>query len=190
MKKELGLATRSKYLLNRSEAGFTLVEILVVISIIALTSVFLAINLSRARSDVSQTTNIFMSHVKNTQARAAASSKYENLIRCGYGIRYVDSNSYAIYVGPSAQAPNDCTTYNRNFGSGDADIDVITFSNNKIEFKSSFNDIFFEPPDPTTFINNSDSLNQAAEDIIFGVVGESCPGNCKTLYVYPSGKIE
>lgn len=172
------------------DTGFTLIEILVVASIIALTSSFMAINFSRSRVDLNQTSNVFVSNLKNIQAQSAASSKYGGLIRCGYGIRYVSTNSYAIYVGPNAEAPNNCASYDRSYGSGDTDIRTITFANSKVEFKSAFADIFFEPPNPKTYFGNNGSLNQPALSVVFGEVGGDCPQKCKTIYVHPSGKIE
>lgn len=188
---KLGKGIGSTFTSNgSSNSGFTMVEVLIVATIVALTFSFMAISFSRNRVDLDQTINVFISDVKNAQVEAAASTKYEGRIRCGYGVRFITADSYAIYVGPDAEAPNDCSTYNRNFGSGDTDIKIVTFSNPKVEFKNNFSNIFFEPPQPYTYINNVFSYGQASQPIIFGEKGGSCPAQCKTIYVHPSGKIE
>ena len=146
------------------------------------------INFSRTRLDLNETANALASNIRNAQAQAASSVNYGGAIRCGYGIRYTDASSYAVYAGPSA-ASADCAAQNRNFGAEDTIISAKNFLDARVEFKNSFNDIFFEPPDPKTYLNNISTLG-ISETITIGSKNGSCPSSCKTITVYTSGKID
>ena len=171
-----------------SWAGFTLIEILVVAGIAGFIATTVIINFSRTRLDLNETANILVSDMRNAQAQAASSVKYGGVLRCGYGIRYIDSVSYAVYAGPST-ASTDCTAQNRNFGAEDIVSSTKNFLDTRVEFKSSFNDIFFEPPDPKTYLNNNAALG-LSQIITIGKINGSCPSNCKTIIIYTSGKID
>lgn len=168
--------------------GFTLIEILVVAAIAGFMATTIIINFSKTRLDLNETANALVSDIRNAQSRAASSVKYGGAIRCGYGIRYVSVASYAVFVGPSA-ASVDCAAQNRNFGAEDTDFSTKNFLDTRVEFKSSFNDIFFEPPDPKTYLNNNATLG-LNQTITIGNKNGSCPSNCKTITIYTSGKID
>lgn len=168
--------------------GFTLIEILVVAAIAGFMATTIIINFSRARLDLAETAGILVSDIRNAQLQAASSVKYGGVLRCGYGIRYIDTVSYAVYVGPST-ASTDCTVQNRNFGAEDTIISTKNFLDTRVEFKNSFNDIFFEPPDPKTYLNNNAALG-LSQTITIGKINGACPSNCKTITVYTSGKID
>lgn len=183
---------KKKFLnLSSPRAGFTLIEILVVAAIASFMATTIIINFSRARLDLNETANALVSDIRDAQSKAASSVKSGGAIRCGYGIRYINAASYAVFVGPSA-ASVDCAAQNRNFGAEDADISTKNFLDTRVEFKSSFNDIFFEPPDPKTYINNDAALNRVppSETITIGKKNSACPSNCKTITIYTSGKID
>ena len=170
--------------------GFTLIEMIAVAGIIAFISTILLTQFSRSRIDLTQGTNFFTANVRSAQINAVASTKYNGYNSCGYGIHYIDANHFALYAGPNASSTT-CSTINRNYQSNeDTLFSAQTFPDNRIHFTISFSDIFFEPPDPKTYLNNSAALNQAPIGISICQVGGSCPQNCKTVYVYPSGKIE
>src|SRR3989344_5648256 len=115
--------------------GFTLIEILVVASITGIISTLMLLNFQRTRVDL----NDSGSGLK---------------IRCGYGVHYVNPTSYSIYAGPDASSA-DCSSFDRNLDDGDATVATKVFGNQKVEFKAVFNDIFWEPPHPYTYINNA-----------------------------------
>jgi len=173
--------------------GFTLVEVLVVAAITGFISVFMLINFQRSRIDLTLTTNEMIGSLRVVQNKASASARYDSgagqKIRCGYGIHYISPSSYALYTGPDASLV-DCSTLNRNYDGADTIISTKVFTESRVEFKSSFNDIFFEPPDPKTYLNNNSSLALPPQAITIGKIGGVCPADCKTIYVYTSGKIE
>lgn len=177
----------------KDSSGFTLVEVAVVAVITGFISTFLLINFQRSRVDLSLTSNEIITNLRLAQTKAAASTKYDSgsgsKIRCGYGIRYLDSKTYIMYAGPDASAVN-CTALNRNYDGADVSIMTKTLSESKVEFKSPFNDIFFEPPDPKTFLNNNSSTTIGPQAITIGIIGGTCPQDCKTINVYTTGKIE
>lgn len=176
------------------QAGFTLVEMAVVAGIIGFLSAAIIINFSRTRIDVDASANLIISTIREAQTRAVSSTSYNGHSPCGYGIHYVSSTVFEIYVGQDAStAIPDCITGvpNKNYNSGTNSIlRSQVFSDPKIQFMATFNDIFFLPPDPKTYLNNNPSLNQAPITIQIGPVGGACPTNCRTISVYPSGKIE
>ncbi len=173
------------------QAGFTLVEMAVVAGIIGFLSTALIIDFSRTRIDVDQSASLVMATVREAQTRAVSSTVYGGYNPCGYGVHYVSPTQLAIYIGPDASTVDCPSIANKNYQPGQ---DVLlahqSFSDPKIQFISPFNDIFFLPPDPKTYLNNDASLNQSPIGIQIGAIGGTCPANCRTIFVYPSGKIE
>jgi len=171
--------------------GFTLIELLVVAAITGIISTFMLTSFQRTRLDLNESSNVFIADLRATQSKALASTKFNSgsglKIRCGYGIHYIDPTSYSVYVGPDASLAN-CKSFNRNLDGEDATVKTYAFGNDKVEFKGSFNDIFWEPPHPYTYLNNSST--SASITITIGKKGGACPGDCKTINVSTSGKIE
>ncbi len=171
--------------------GFTLIEILVVAAITGVISTFMLINFPRTRVDLNQSGSVLIADLRATQSKALASTRYDSgsgaTIRCGYGVHYISPTSYSIYAGPDASSVN-CSSLNRNFNGGDTTITTKTFGATVVEFKAVFSDIFWEPPYPTTYLNNSSA--NASINITIGKNGGTCPGNCKTINVSTSGKIQ
>lgn len=172
-------------------SGFSLVEVLVVAAITGTISAFMIINFQRTRVDLNESGSVFIADLRATQSKALASTKYDSgsglKIRCGYGIHYIDLTSYSIYAGPDATSSN-CKTLNRNLDGTDTTVSTKNFTNEKVEFKAVFNDIFWEPPHPYTYLNNSSA--SASIIITIGKKGGICPQDCKTINVSTSGKIE
>lgn len=181
----------SKYINFKTSAGFTLIEILVVATITGVITTFMLLNFQRTRLDLTRSANLLISDIRSAQTKTNASSKYDSgsglTIRCGYGVRYKTNTSYSVYIGPDA-ATNNCSSLNRNFDGSDTDVNTRFFSDQEIEFKGSFSDIFFEPPYPTTFINNSSA--SASIIITIGKKGAGCPQNCRNISVSTSGIVE
>lgn len=180
--------------------GFTLVEVLVVAGITGFIATFLLINFSRTRINFIEEANIFKSKFRIAQTKAVSSAIFNSSIRCGYGIRYINSQSYAIYVGENATLLN-CATqikdYNNPTGgpNTDKDVEIVKFADSRVEFKTVFRAVYFEPPDPKTFIIDSagvvhDASSSYSLDIKIGKVGIACPQDCKTINISTSGKIE
>ena len=181
--------------------GFTLIEVLIVAAITGFIITFLLINFSRTRINFAEETNAFKSKVRIAQTKAVSSARFNNSIRCGYGVRYITNQSYAIYVGENASAL-DCATQNKDDdptggADNDADFEIINFADLKVEFKTVFRAVYFEPPDPKTFIIDSGGTVHDVNDepnyglgITIGKIGGTCPQDCKTIDVFTSGKIE
>ncbi len=174
-----------------SDNGFTLVEVLVVAAITAVISTFMLLSFERTRIDLNQSSSVVIADLRVAQSKALASTKYDSgsgpKIRCGYGVHYVDLTSYSIYTGPDASS-NNCPSFNRNLDGTDTTIRTKNFGDSKIEFKNIFSDIFWEPPYPYTYINNSSV--SASIIITIGKKGGTCPEDCQTINVSTSGKIE
>lgn len=180
-----------------SDHGFTLIEILVVAAITGVISTFMLLNFQRTRIDLSLSASDFIGQVRATQEKANGSVRFDDgkgaglAIRCGYGIHYESKTSYSIYVGPNASV-DPCVTGNRarnyNIGQDFKILPIKTLYDPRVEFKAPFKDIFFEPPSPTTFFNNSSA--SASITITIGKIGGRCPQDCKTINVSTSGTIE
>lgn len=175
----------------KNSSGFTLIELLVVMTITGIISTIMILNFPRSRVDLNESSSLTIATLRATQSKALASTKYDDgsglKIRCGYGVHYIDPDSYSIYAGPDASS-NNCKSLNRNLDGGDTTILTKKIGNPKVEFKAVFNDIFWEPPHPYTYINNSSS--SASINITIGKKGSTCPQDCKTINVSTSGKIE
>jgi len=172
-----------------NEKGFTLIEVLVVATIIVFLSVTLILNFSRTKIDIEQSVNLVVSTIREAQSRAVSSVTYNGYNPCGYGIHYVSPSQIMIYAGPNASTSN-CSTINKNYGVGeDAPFRTETLRNATIQFTGSFNDIFFLPPDPKTYLDNV-AFSATPINIIIGPVGGTCPQDCKTISVYSSGRID
>ena len=171
--------------------GFTLIEVLVVAAITGIISTFMLLSFQRTRPDLNASGSIILSDIRATQSKALASTKYDSgsgsKIRCGYGIHYIDPTSYSVYAGPDASSDN-CKSLNRNLDGTDTTIATKNFADEKVEFKTVFSDIFWEPPHPYTYINNSSV--SASITITIGKKGGGCPEDCKTINASTSGKIE
>ncbi len=159
-------------------------------ALVAFMSVVLISKFSRSRIHVQEALALLSSQIRIAQTEAVSSAKRNNYIPCGYGVHYIDATHFTLYAGPNA-ATTTCQSINRNYQAlEDTLISTPRFQDSQVQFKSSFADVFFEPPDPKTYIDNNASLNQGPVIITIGVAGTACPTDCKSLYIYPSGKID
>jgi len=150
--------------------------------------------------------NLLVADFRAAQHRSVSNTLYNGLYRCGFGLRYIDSGEYRIYAGANANAV-DCSVQNKNYDPVSGDVDMETkklYGTPDINFFSygffpiAFNDIFFEPPDPKTYINNSAALNDPPQQIILSAEGTDCtPGGpqgnksmCRSICVYTTGRID
>ena len=173
-----------------SQKGFSLVEMMVVVVIIGILATVMILNFRGSGSQMAlrQVTQQVMSDIRRAQSLAIASTQFEGEMKCGFGIYYVDSTTYAIYTGDTV---GDCDTENRNFELGiDQTYRGLTMADRQIVFRQSFPDIFFEPPDPKTYIDNSSLLSGPNAEIKLGIVDGICPDDCLTIIIRPSGLVE
>ena len=176
----------------KNSHGFTLIEVLMVASIIVLVTSFLISNFSETRLNLDQTMNLIVADIRDVQNKALTSSTYSGALRCGYGISYLTLRSFQMYTSPIASSV--CSGYNRNYEAGvDLTVRTITIGDQEVEFFGRFPDVFFEPPNPTTFIDNVSTLDAPPSSIIISKAGTNCytdRGNCRIICVYPSGRID
>ena len=180
-----------RYTLN---PGFALVEILVVTAIIATLSVALLFNFgtaARNRTARRQVASVIVSDVRRAQSMALSGTRFNGNVFCGYGIHYVDHITYLLYAGVNEGLAR-CQDANHNYQAGtDSMVQIQKLINPNMEFRSSFSDIFFESPDPKTYINNSALLTDPQTAInIQRLNQQNCGGQtCTKVEVNTSGQI-
>ena len=176
--------------MRNKAAGFTIVEMLVVVVLVGIFSAILITNLRGTSTNaiiLERAALGVISNIRRAQSLSIAGVAYQSSPVCGYGIHYTDNETYLIYAGRE----NICSTSNKNYQSGnDLSYQQVKITEKNVEFKSSFDDVFFVPPDPKTYIDNSFSLSASPLTIRMGFKGFSCPAYCKTISVFPSGKID
>ncbi len=175
---------------NRKPNGFTLVEMLVVVALVGIFSVLLLLNLRGFSTNavvLERAALVVVSDIRRSQSLSIAGVGFQSNPVCGYGIHYVNGTTYLIYAG----GENTCGSSNKNYQSGnDFSYQQVKITENNVEFKGSFQDVFFVPPDPKTYIDNSFSLSASPLTISIGFKGYNCPAYCKTISVFPSGKVD
>jgi prepilin-type N-terminal cleavage/methylation domain-containing protein len=172
-----------------SARGFTLVEVLIVASITILITGALVTNFSRSRVDLNQVVIVLLDAVREAQASALSGSLVRGTYRCGYGIHFT-ADGFIIYAGPDSGLL-DCSAQNRNYELGtDSVVRTAVLPNNALEIVLPAPDIFFEPPNPITYIGNS-SAPGASANINVRRKGGQCPSSdCRTIHVTTSGQIQ
>ena len=140
-----------------NEKGFTLIEVLIVSFIAGFLSVAILFNYRSGQDQASLTRSAaaFESEIRRAQDLAVTSADFSGATPCGYGINYIDNKTYRIYVGQLGGATN-CQSSDHNYQSGtDSVYQQLKVIEAGVVFKNSFSDVFFEPPDPATYINNN-----------------------------------
>lgn len=179
-----------------AKSGFSIIELLVVSAIIATFSVVLILNFRmspQSRTAREQTASVVLSDIRRAQSMALAGSQFSGVTVCGFGIHYVNITSYLIYAGVLDGGATRCQDTNHNYQAGtDLMVENRKLINDNMEIRSSFLDVFFELPDPKTYINNSASL--AAPPVIIQIQkkGQANCGqqSCTSVEIYTSGKLE
>lgn len=175
------------------QAGFSLAEMLIVIAIVSILSGFLLMNFRTTASNKTarnQVSSVVISDLRRAQSMALSGTQKDGTIVCGYGLHYIDSQTYSLYAKTPAGACSGLTT--RNYASGDLIVETRKITNTNFQIGAAFQDIFFQPPDPKTYINNSNTLSPPVTTAInLVLVGQSCsPSNCTTITVSTSGSID
>lgn len=169
---------------HESDGGFTLVEVLIVMTIIGFLSIMLFFNFRSSNSNLTarnQTTAAVVADIRRAQTMATNSTLFQGQIVCGYGVHYIaGNNNYLIYARQKPAGGSCTASGNRNYNQGsigysDAIVQNIFLANPNMELQPtckngpniSFNggDIFFEPPDPKTYLNNDSTLSARTMDI-------------------------
>lgn len=179
-----------KIFFKGSNSGFTLIEVLLYAILMGTFSTIILFNLRGSQSNISvvdRASAAIISDFRRVQNYAIAGLTFQGSSVCGYGIHYLAPDSYLIYAGGGAT----CSSSNRNYQNGqDFNVQTVKINESSVKFKASFNDVFFEPPDPKTYLNNSFSLSDPPLVITMGFENQNCPTGCRTIHIYPSGKID
>lgn len=176
------------------QAGFSLAEMLLVIAITSILSTILLMNFRTTASNKTardQVSSVVVSDLRRAQSMALSGSQKDGTIVCGYGLHYIDSQTYSLYAKvPPGGVCSGLT--GRNYASGDLIIEARKIANANFQIGAPFQDIFFQPPDPKTYINDSASLLPPVTTAINLVaVGQSCSSsNCTIITVSTSGSID
>jgi prepilin-type N-terminal cleavage/methylation domain-containing protein len=177
-----------------SEQGFTLLELLSVAAIITTLSVALVFNFRPNRNDITsrnQSTSSIESDIRRTQTMVLSGARYNNEITCGYGLHYIDQQTYIIYAKlPPGGACSALGGY--NYQAGDVVVETRKILSSNLEMRLAFEDIFFAPPDPKTYVNDSDDLSAAPSSFTIQGKGQTNCVNptCSYVKVYTSGKVD
>ncbi len=168
--------------------GFTLVELVVSIFIVGVlsTAILLNFRIGQSGAFLTRATASLETDIRAAQNLAVASSEFEGSIPCGYGLHYLDNRTYRLYAGRMGGAAN-CQSSDHNFQSGtDPVYQDKKIIEQRVVFRSAFSDIFFEPPDPATYINNSRS---AGASTAIELCLEEDLANCRNLIIDTAGRI-
>ncbi len=174
--------------------GFALVELVIVAGLIAAFSVVLIFNFrttAKNKTARSRVASVIVSNIRRAQSMVLSGSRFQGNIVCGFGIHYVNSTTYLIYAGATEGLPN-CTATNHNYQAGvDSIVQTIGLINSNMEIRSSFDDIFFEPPDPKTYIDNNSGLAEPPATITIQLVDQSNCGSksCTHVQMFTSGQL-
>jgi prepilin-type N-terminal cleavage/methylation domain-containing protein len=167
--------------------GFTLVEVMVVTAITVILSGLLVANFSRTAVDIKSTAISVQDALREAQSLALSGAYSGGTYRCGYGVHF-ESDGYSIYAGAPADSVV-CSGEDRNYNAvADLIVRSVFIANPALEIDASDGDVFFEPPDPITYIGGS-TANTGRINI--RKVGAPCPSaDCKVITVSPAGRIQ
>ncbi len=181
------------------DSGFTLIEIIIVMVMISIISAIIFTNFrfpSKNATARKQTASVVLSDIRKVQSLALSGSRFQGTVICGYGIHYVSTTSYLIYSKPPA-AGGCSAVSTRNYQSlDDILVESASLLNPNMKFMAQFADVYFEMPDPKTYVNNiplSATPNSPASTVIsIGLQEQVDCGSapCDTLTIYNSGKID
>ena len=171
------------------EKGFTLLEMLVVMAIVAIMAGALITNFQTARTGANarrQIASVIVSDLRRAQSMALSGTRYNGNAVCGYGVHYINTRSYLIYARNQAK----CSTGNTKYQSGtDFTAETRTFGNNQLSI-GSFKDIFYEPPDPRVYFDGDSDISKDQNGLAIAIYsGASCATDCTIVTVFKSGAV-
>ncbi|MBI2063346.1 MAG: type II secretion system protein [Candidatus Yanofskybacteria bacterium] len=175
--------------------GFTIIELLVISAIIATFSVVLIFNFGvspESETARDQTASVILSDIRRAQSMALSGSRFQGNLTCGYGVHYLDQNSYSIYAKVVPVSGLCSSVITRNYQAGDMVVETKKLINSNMEIRSAFLDVFFEPPDPKVYLNNSYSLSASPTVITVQLKNQqNCDqSTCTDISIYGSGQID
>ena len=104
--------------MRNKAAGFTIVEMLVVVVLVGIFSAILITNLRGTSTNaiiLERAALGVISNIRRAQSLSIAGVAYQSSPVCGYGIHYTDNETYLIYAGRE----NICSTSNKKYPKGE-----------------------------------------------------------------------
>ena len=158
----------------KSSAGFTMTELLVVMFIISLlsTSVLISFRNNQKSYGLNQSAQQLISNLRKAQNMAMNKVNINGYD--SYGIcAETNNNYYIIYADDNS---------NNTYEPSDVIIETINLLNN-VKINNTL-DVFFESPDPKTYINGSDIIGLSGSIIL------EIDGAFKTITITTAGLIQ
>jgi hypothetical protein len=152
----------------------------------------LVANFSRTRVDLNRATIAVTDGIREAQSLALTGAAIRGTSRCGYGIHFMEGG-FLVYAGPES-ATVDCTTQDRTYDPTDEVVRSASLANATLEIELPADDIFFEPPDPTTYINGA--YSPTAQTVIHvrrrdaACAGTISTADCRAIVVTGTGRIQ
>lgn len=170
--------------------GFTIIELMVVMGILAMLSTMLLLNFRSSGTSVSaqnQAASAVASDIRRMQSLSLAGSLYNTSVVCGYGVHYLDATSYRLFA-RTLVTGSSCVSGATLYQAADKTIEDRKIVNSRMSFSAPFADVYFEVPYGKTYTNGNGSLVQAPLTIGVIVTGQAAP--IVTIKIYTSGKID
>lgn len=164
--------------------GFSMIEVLVTLGIVAVLAALFVTNFGSQNKGLSaqkRAASAVSADLRFVQSLAVSGGGYKNEIVCGFGLHFIDAQSYRVYA--RRPSPN-CTGQTTRYQSGDPVLNEKTLGNSHIGINANgIEDVFFAPPDAAVFINdvelfgynNDPEQAKADDDIEIYSIGNS---NC------------
>lgn len=189
----------------KEKKGFTLIEVIVVISIIGLlaTSAILSGTQSKRITSLNRASREVLISLRDAQNKSLITLESSaGLVPCGFGVHYVDENGFLIFKEETSPSGQECvaTSTGQNIdrlyqapGGYGLDVAIENFSfteANYVKIKEAFPDIYFEPPDGLTYFDGLHDNTVASTTDIAICLRSNCEEFQKTIRVYLGGNIE
>lgn len=159
--------------IDQKSSGFTLIEMLVVVAIVAVLSGAIVTSsfAGQKRYDLARAAQQMSADLRRAQNLALAGKMQAGVSPTGYGI-YTNGNSYVLFYNLNP---------NKEHHGASVDMETIALPTN-VSLAPTGASVYFVPPDPTTYINGA-----SAGSLTFTLTNATYS---KNITVYASGRIE
>lgn len=173
---------------SNKKLGFSLLELIITISIIGIMAAVVAVSMSSARSaaKIEAAQKELSSEIALAKACALQGKMQSGKTPCGYGIHFSDNVTYSIFYNYSAAT--DCETFNENSGASyyshsgfSTDLDTKKLSNG---VTATYSDIYFTLPNGRVYSAGGELASGSSMDFTVTLSGSN-----KKVTVNSSGLI-